>query len=168
MRSLIVFLGMLLLTACPAKTDDEPSVVGKSPEDAAAVAVDEVCDYLAVCGEVHIACTDCIGEGCGDCTAERVDVDRDECVDVVEPDLRAGFECVSLTAKEEAEVDGCLAALAELGCVTVGAAEAWADGEGGPSPLDPPPECDLLAMLALGVLLAGGSGATTDATPSSA
>lgn len=141
---------MLLLTACPADTDDSPSVVGKSPEDAAAVVVDEVCDHLAVCGELQIVCTDCLGEGCGGCTAQRFDVEHDECVDTVEPDLRAGFECVSLTAKEEAEVDACLAAMAELECVTVEAAEAWADGEDGPSPLDPPPECELLAMVALG------------------
>ena len=92
----------------------------RRPDDrAAAIATEVACEYVDRCGEVSITCADCDGDDCGGCEVEIVAVTYDQCTETVEPQLIAGFACMTLTADEEAAVDACLQALGDWACPDV-------------------------------------------------
>lgn len=146
LRCLLGFL-CLSTVACAAKEDDgPPSVEGKSAEEAAEVATQEVCEFADRCGRISIACADCAGEGeCGGCFAEHFAIAYDECTMEVSIDFANGFACDEemVTAEELALVDECLQALETFACPTIEAAEAWADGGPGEDPRAPK-ACEVL------------------------
>jgi hypothetical protein len=91
-----------------------------SPAAAADQVASALCDWLEECGQWEIRCDD--GDGC---TADRVEVDRADCIaDRALQGLDDG-DCGDLTDEQVALLDECVDGLAARACITQADIDAY-------------------------------------------
>jgi hypothetical protein len=139
-------LGFVMFAACGGGGSGV-SIVGDTPEEAAAEVADAICDQIQECGEVSVDCTfnqetqmlECVG------TIEEAGPHAD-CVAEEEPDILADLQACELTDEEMQLGEDCINAQLAQPCITQEELDEYvAETEAGnePPPLrDLPPECE--------------------------
>src|SRR5688572_27042715 len=105
------FLFLALAAACDEESIDHPaSIVGQSPEDAADIVAETMCEKGVECGAHNLECSE------GVCTLTSEVVDYETCVAELSSEFLDEVLCVPLTTTEEERLDACLGDFGEIAC----------------------------------------------------
>lgn len=117
LRYLVLVALPLALAACG--DDDggqDVDIRGLTADEQADVAADALCDWAAECGQVSY---DCSSDGTTTtCTGTIETTTYQACYAETEPDMLEDFQGCTLTADQEATINGCLNAMVAEPCLT--------------------------------------------------